>query len=308
MLALRSGASRYAVNDLAFSPDGRWLVAPCRSAGVAVWPVPPGGPKAARPKLPVRSAERVGFAAAGGRFCVGHDQLCIVDPDGGEPLPVPIRPWGPLRFGLTPDGGHLFVAENPMGTENTRLTRWAVGAAVEPAGELVFPTMVYSPLLFHPPSDSFLLIEANRGPFRQWEFRRVRRSAATGEELGRSEALEEYPEETIVSADGRLMACRTRDAIRIYPAAGGWDGQNLPTVRNDSLKHFTGVAFHPSGRFLAATSNDTTVKLYEAGSWRLAKTFTWDVGRLRSVAFSPDGSLAAVGGDGGKVVVWDVDL
>ena len=37
-------------------------------------------------------------------------------------------------------------------------------------------------------------------------------------------------------------------------------------------------------------------------------TFTWDVGRLRSVAFSPDGTRAAVGSDTGKVVVWDVDL
>jgi WD40 repeat protein len=30
--------------------------------------------------------------------------------------------------------------------------------------------------------------------------------------------------------------------------------------------------------------------------------------RLRSVAFSPDGVLAAAGSDTGKVVVWDVDL
>lgn len=72
--------------------------------------------------------------------------------------------------------------------------------------------------------------------------------------------------------------------------------------------HFTGMAFHPSGRYLAATSNDATVKLYDTASWQLATSFTWDVGRLRSVAFSPDGTLAAVGSDTGRVVVWDVDL
>jgi WD40 repeat protein len=76
---------------------------------------------------------------------------------------------------------------------------------------------------------------------------------------------------------------------------------------NDNTRQFTGVAFHPSGRYLAATSNDETVKLYDTATWQLARTFTWKVGRLRSVAFSPDGTRAAVGSDSGKVVVWDVD-
>jgi hypothetical protein len=40
----------------------------------------------------------------------------------------------------------------------------------------------------------------------------------------------------------------------------------------------------------------------------VARAFNFDIGRLRSVAFSPDGMLAAVGGDRGKIVLWDVDL
>jgi WD40 repeat protein len=79
-------------------------------------------------------------------------------------------------------------------------------------------------------------------------------------------------------------------------------------VRNDTRKHFTGIAFHPSRRYLAATSNDETVKLYDTTTWEVARTFTWDIGRMRSVAFSPDGTLAAAGSDKGKVVVWDVDV
>ena len=79
-------------------------------------------------------------------------------------------------------------------------------------------------------------------------------------------------------------------------------------IKNDSRKYFTGLAFHPSGRYLAAVSNDTTVKLYETESWDVATTYKWDVGRLRSVAFSHDGLLAAAGSSSGNVVVWDVDL
>jgi WD40 repeat protein len=78
--------------------------------------------------------------------------------------------------------------------------------------------------------------------------------------------------------------------------------------KTNTLKHFTGIAFHPSGRFLAATSNDKTVKLYDTTTWEIARTFTWDIGKMRSIAFSPDGTLAAAGSDTGKVVVWDVDV
>jgi WD40 repeat protein len=72
--------------------------------------------------------------------------------------------------------------------------------------------------------------------------------------------------------------------------------------------NITAVAFHPSGRYLAATSNDATVKLYDTESWAVAKTYSWNVGKLRSVAFSPDGTLVAAGSDTGRIVVWDVDL
>jgi WD40 repeat protein len=100
--------------------------------------------------------------------------------------------------------------------------------------------------------------------------------------------------------------------VRLNHALGLWSA-NDPTqpprvIRNDNTKHFTGIAFHPSGRYLAATSNDATVKLYDTETWQVAKTYTWNVGRMRSVAFSPDGTLAAAGSDSGKVVVWDLDL
>jgi WD40 repeat protein len=109
-----------------------------------------------------------------------------------------------------------------------------------------------------------------------------------------------------ISADGLLIAYGSDNRIAIvsqHPTE-----PILQSVQSDTKKHFTSVAFHPSGRFLAATSNDTTVKLYDTETWTVAKTFTWNVGRLRSVAFSPDGLLAAAGSDTGKVVVWDVDV
>jgi WD40 repeat protein len=98
--------------------------------------------------------------------------------------------------------------------------------------------------------------------------------------------------------------------VRAGPALLVWDGalaKEPAKIRSGTRKHFTGIAFHPSGRYLAATSKDT-VRVYDTATWQIRQSFAWDIGQLRSVAFSPDGCLAAAGGDSGKVVVWDVDL
>jgi len=79
-------------------------------------------------------------------------------------------------------------------------------------------------------------------------------------------------------------------------------------LTSKSRKHYTGLAFHPSGQYMAATSNDATVTFFDTQTFTEARAFTWKIGRLRSVAFSPDGALTAVGSDKGQVVVWDVDV
>ena len=109
-----------------------------------------------------------------------------------------------------------------------------------------------------------------------------------------------------VSTDGSLFAGTRMANILVYAVDSF--AEPVAKLTNPSKKHFTGIAFHPSGKYLAATSNDKTVQLFDTATWEVARTFTWKLGRMRSVAFSPDGMLAAAGSDTGKVVVWDVDL
>lgn len=109
-----------------------------------------------------------------------------------------------------------------------------------------------------------------------------------------------------VARDGNLAAVAVARSVFVFDPADLAGPRR--TLKNDGRKHFTAVAFHPSGRHLAATSNDATVKLYDTATWQVARTFTWDIGKMRSICFSPDGTLAAAGGDSGRIVVWDVDL
>jgi WD40 repeat protein len=132
------------------------------------------------------------------------------------------------------------------------------------------------------------------------------RSPETGDVLRRVPMPGRTSEELAFSPAGDRLVVRAGMSLLVWDTAD-W-GRKPLKVKNTTRLHFLALAFHPSGRYLAATDNDRTVKVYETATWGLARTFDWDVGRLRSVCFSPDGCLAAAGSDRGKVVVWDFDL
>jgi WD40 repeat protein len=68
-----------------------------------------------------------------------------------------------------------------------------------------------------------------------------------------------------------------------------------------------GLAVHPSGRFLVTASADQTARTWDLATLRQSQALKWPVGKLSSVALSPDGTLAAAGGEKGQVVLWDID-
>ena len=74
------------------------------------------------------------------------------------------------------------------------------------------------------------------------------------------------------------------------------------------LKHTDRVhdaAFTPDGRLLA-TAAGRTVRLWDVVAAREIERYDWQVGAVRSVAFSPDGMTAAAAGHKKAIVIWDV--
>src|SRR5262249_30643918 len=108
-----------------------------------------------------------------------------------------------------------------------------------------------------------------------------------------------------VSRDGPFLAVAAGTHLEVCDLA---TGKPIGSVRNSGRKHFTDVAFHPSGRWLAASSNHETVRVFDAATLAEVAAVDWNVGAVRRIAFAPDGMRAAAAGKTGKVVVWDVDL
>jgi len=64
------------------------------------------------------------------------------------------------------------------------------------------------------------------------------------------------------------------------------------------------VSFPPDGASLLSGSGDSTLKLWDAASGALIRTFTGHTDAVKSVAFSPDGQKVVSGGNDTSVRVW----
>lgn len=124
---------------------------------------------------------------------------------------------------------------------------------------------------------------------------------------------------------GELLEATPISFANVYHLAARRDGSEVVAFHNSLLHvwrpgeeprkiktgvrtHFRAVAYHPTGSYLLAANNDNTVRVFETTTWSVVKQYTWAIGRLSAVAVSPDGTLAAAGGERGQVVVWDLDL
>jgi WD40 repeat protein len=310
--------ARYSVDRVLISPDARILLAPCPGA-VQVWDrlVDGSGPTA---HLPCLMRMLPHFTTDGKQIVIGRHTARgsavllyeLATKQEAELLRVRGSPSG---CAIHPDGRSLILGARGMGNRYPAGLRsvslvertkswwpfsaarmkelWAVDTSWDLAGPLFLDATRFLTLELESTGQQPIMVQ-------------IIRDARTGQPIERIErppcAFSGY----VVSTNGRLLAGPLQNRIAIIRIDD--PTHEVITVRNDSRKHFTGLAFHPSGRYLAATSNDKTVKFYDTATWRVVAAFDWDIGRLRSITFSPDGTLAVAGGDKGRIVLWDVDL
>jgi WD40 repeat protein/tetratricopeptide (TPR) repeat protein len=66
------------------------------------------------------------------------------------------------------------------------------------------------------------------------------------------------------------------------------------------------VTFSPDGKTLATSSDDKTIKLWDAATSKLLKTLSGHSNAVTSVVFSPDGKTLATGSDDNTIKLWNV--
>lgn len=90
-----------------------------------------------------------------------------------------------------------------------------------------------------------------------------------------------------------------------------WDlatGRLAGRVPAPGRAKFQGLTMHSAGRFLVTVAGDGQARYWHESDLSPVQTLKWAVGKLHSVAVSPNGMLVAAGGEKGQVVVWDFDL
>ncbi len=245
------------------------------------------------------------FAPNGRCVFVLDDGVTAIDPRTAESLACQDVPL-PTAFAVYPDSQRVLVASR-IGRGRLECWRLSVGQAFVPVWEtLPDASGDYWATAAGPTGERVAAVERGEAADGRPRQEAVLRNADTGAVTARV-ALDpaDAARQLAFTTDGAKLLVRTDSRIvKLFDAASGAAAGELVHPRRPFV---TAVAAHPRGPVACARA-DGTVTFWDAERREPLRTLDWKAGKLVSLAFSPDGALAAAGTEDGKIVVWDVDV
>lgn len=310
------------VGGVSFGPGGRTLVAG-GSGGYDVWDLT----TASHTFIPSHNVKYLYGCVYDplGRWVyvsdsLGGFRLLSLDGRNGPPAPGSPHQRHVTSFDLTSDGGRLVMSRGGAGLNRVECWNIRSTASFVPAwsirdGEPVAPDEPYllnqstwfcNEVAISHDGKTIATAESRSSGTSGDKSLIVLRDGATGRavaELGRSETS--FDVRLAVVPDGSTLFAWDNRVLERWDIVAGRRTGRLPAP---GRAYFWGLAIHPSGELIVTVSGDGQARYWDLPDFSPIRSVKWEVGKLYSVAFSPDGALAAAGGDKGKVIVWNVEV
>lgn len=305
-------AANTLVRSVAISPDGQYLaIAQNKSSGsegrtvLSFWPLSQPGNQAVEIELKGYVSE-VGFLRTGHLAAATSLGISLIEPHVPRSVEQEAIERGFLNVLVMPD--ETLLVRYPLEFQRWRVEDGALRkittfpCQLKAAGSFPQGSQAISP-------DGTRIAAMKpdmKSPQNARKFAIEIYDAVTGENQGKLLNHPGWLTSLVWSPCGRFLAGEMFTRLVVWDAASG---EQVAALRAGTTSLFRSPCFHPSGRFLAAggANLEGGVFCWDTETWQEMVAFRWPIGPVMRIAFHPDGTLAAAGGERGQVTVWDVD-